>query len=311
MPFAQKTRSRLSYIQEVSYAVTPSGSFTQIPYTGSTLDVTKERLQSESIYSDRMVRTDRHGNESVSGDVTVELAAGNFDDLIAGLMMNDWDTSPAGPDEIKIGTDIKTFTFEDYLADIDQARLFTGCGVSSGSFTFAPNTMVNTTFGLVGSGSSISSSEKSVNPLTVNQPFDAYQGLLEIGNSAATLSGINCITSVELTINNGLEPAFVVGSTASQQLIYDDANVEGSITAYFEDESLYSRFINETETAMRVNVSDPGSLNTYTFFMPRVKFNGGSSAVSSENSRMLTIPFVALRDNIEESPIVIYRPDST
>jgi hypothetical protein len=308
MPFAQKTRSRLSYIPETDYGETPpAGNFTELPYTGSTLNLTKERLQSETIFSDRMVRTDRHGNKSVTGDITFELGAGNFDDMLEAVMMSTW----SGSDELKVGTLLRTFTFQDHLVDIDQARLFTGCGISGATFSFAPNTVINTTLNVVGSDSSVSEVERAVDPTTVNQPFDSYQGSLELGDVGGAFSGINCITSIELSINNGFEPAFVVGSDASQQLIYGDANIEGSITAYFEDLTLYNRFVTETEPALEIKVSDPGAANTYTFLLPRAKFNGAEAPVSGGNSRMLTIPFVGLRDTTEESPLVIYRPDSS
>ena len=43
MPFAQGARSGLSYIPEVTFGVTPpTGNMTTIPYTGNSLNLTKE-----------------------------------------------------------------------------------------------------------------------------------------------------------------------------------------------------------------------------------------------------------------------------
>jgi len=312
MAFAQGSRTRLSYIEEVTYATTPAGNFTEIPFNTHSFNVTKERVTSESIISDRMPRHDRHGNQQAGGELVVELLAGDFDPLLESLMFSTWDASPSSaPDELKVGTTLKSFTFEDYAADIDQARLFTGMAVSQATFSMAPNQMVNTTFEFIGSSGSISATEKTTDAASTNQPFDAYAGSLEIGDTGGALSAVNSITSLEITVNNSLNPTFVIGDDTTPQLEYGRAEVEGSLTAYFEDASLLNRFLNETETALSIDIQDPGASNTYTFFMPKVKFNGGEIPVENPQSRMITIPFVALYDSTEDSNLVIYRPDST
>lgn len=315
MAFSQTSRTRLSYIPEVTFGVTPVGNFQEIPITtGTNLNITKSRLQSQAIYSDRQPRHDRHGNIGASGQITCELSNQNYDDLLEGLMMSTWDASPvASPDELKVGTTIKTFTFEDYAADIDQARLFTGCGISSGSFRFSSDgegSMVETTFEVLGASGSISVLEKTVTSAPINQPFDSYNGSLEIGDTGGALSGINTITQIELNVNNNIEQAYVVGSPDAQQLLYGNCTVEGNITAYFEDTSLYNRFLNETETAFEVTVTAPGGTTPYSFFIPKAKFNGGDIPVQG-TARMITIPFVALYDATEGSLLTIKRPDST
>ena len=72
-----------------------------------------------------------------------------------------------------------------------------------------------------------------------------------------------------------------------------------------------NRFINETETALKVAVDDPTGANEYSFLFPRAKFNGASVPVANPQSRIITIPFVALYDSTEASNVVIYRPDTT
>jgi hypothetical protein len=312
MSFAQGSRTRLSYIPEVTFGVTPAGNFTEVPFVTHSLNILKERVTSESIISDRMPRHDRHGNTQSSGEVMVELLAGDYDAFLESLMFSTWDASPSSaPDQLKVGTTQKSFTIEDYAADIDQARLFTGMAVSQATFSMAPNQMVNTTFEFVGSSGTVSQTEKTTNAASTNQPFDAYAGSLEVGNTGGALSAVTSITSIELTVNNSLNPTFVIGSAVTPQLEYGRCEVEGTITAYFEDLSLYSRFLDETESAISVDIQDPGATNTYTFFLPKVKFNGGEMPVENPQSRMITIPFVALYDSTEDSNIVIYRPDSS
>lgn len=311
MAFAQGSRSRLSYIAESTYGATPAGNFQELPFTTHSLDLTKERVEGTDIQSDRMPRVDRHGNRTASGDIVADLRSGNYDAFLESAMFSTWDASPvASPDELKIGTTLKSFSIEDYMADIDQARLFTGMAVSQASFSIQPNQMVTTTFSMVGKGMSISGTEKTINAATVNAPFDAYSGAVEIGDQGGALSALTAVTSIEFNINNGLNPTFVVGSDETDQLEFGRAVVEGTITAYVEDATLINRFLNETETAFDVSVQDPSS-NEYKFFFPRVKINGASTPLQNPQSRIVTLPFVALYDTTEASNLVIYRPDSS
>jgi len=54
MAFSQGSRTRLSYIPEVTFAETPpTGNFTEIPFVSHSLNISKERVQSASIQSEK------------------------------------------------------------------------------------------------------------------------------------------------------------------------------------------------------------------------------------------------------------------
>ena len=88
------------------------------------------------------------------------------------------------------------------------------------------------------------------------------------------------------------------------------AMVEGSFTAYFEDEALINRFLSETETEIEVTVDDPTGVNDYEFLFPKAKINGADVSVDGPTSRVITIPFVALYDSTELTNFKITRPDT-
>ena len=119
------------------------------------------------------------------------------------------------------------------------------------------------------------------------------------------------MTSVDFTINNNLNPTFVIGESTTPQLEFGRCEVEGTITAYIEDATLLNRFLNETETAFDVSVNDPSGSNEYKFFFPKVKINSADTPVENPQSRLVTLSFVALYDDSlggQTSNIVIYRP---
>jgi hypothetical protein len=298
MAFAQGSRSSLSYIVESTFGTTPAGNFQNLPFTSHSLNMTKERVAGTDIQADRMSRVDRHGNRQVAGDITADLRDTDFDDFLEAAMLNTWSTNV-----LKVGTVPKYFSIEDYAADIDQARLFTGCSVNTLSVALAPNAMVTGTFGFVGKDMTISATEKTQDAATGAAPFDAYSGDLEIGGSVAAI-----VTAMDFTVTNGFAPTFVVGDDSAPSLEVGDAVVEGSISAYFEDASLLNRFIDETETSLKVTVGDnEGTPNTMEFFFPRCKINSADVGVDGPTSRVIALSFVALRDETEETNLRITR----
>lgn len=310
MAFAQGSRSTLSYITEATFGTTPSGNFQNLPFNTHSLNLTKDRVAGNEIQADRMVRVDRHGNTQVGGDIVVDLRDGDYDTFLEAAMLGTWDTSPSSaPDILKVGTTPKFFSVEDYAADIDQARLFTGMTVSSMAVSMAPNQMVTTTFGMVGSNMTISGTQKTQDASSSAQPFDAYSGDLAIGNVAASSSAA-IITAIDFTVNNSFSPTFVIGSASAPSLEYGMAEVEGTFTAYFEDAALINRFINETESELIITVNDPSAANEYEFMFPRIKVNSADVGVDGPLSRLITMSFVAIYDSTEGTNFKISRPET-
>lgn len=305
MPFSQGSRAGLSYVVESTFGTTPATpALIQLPYTNHSLNLTKERVTGNDIQPDRMPRVDRHGNRSVAGDIVADLRKGDYDTLLESAFFNSFSTNV-----LKVGTTPKFFSIEDAATDINQFRLFTGMAVSSLAVSIRPNQMVTGTFSMVGKDMTISgtSVDGTKTASSGNAPFDAYSGLMRIGNAGGALSTAAIITGIDFTINNALAPTFIVGSASTPQLEYGMATVEGTITAYFEDAALINRFINETETALEVAVDDPTGSSDYTFLFPRVKINGADVPVENPTSRIVTLPFVALYDTTEATNIKLTR----
>ena len=299
--FAQGSRSSLSYIVESTFGTTPAGNFTNLPFSTHSLNLTKDRVAGNDIQADRMPRVDRHGNRQSGGDIVADLRKGDYDVFLESAMLNTWTA-----DVLKVGTTAKYFSVEDYAADIDQARLFTGCTVSTMAISIAPNQMVTTTFGIIGKDMTISDGEKTQDAASGNAPFASYSGALAIGDVGnSTTSTI--VTGIDFTLNNSFAPTFVVGSDSAPCLEYGRAEVEGTITAYFEDAALVNRFLNETESELSVSVDDPAGTGLYTFLFPRVKINSADVGVDGPNSRIINMSFVALYDSTEDTNLKITR----
>ena len=301
MAFAQGSRSRLAYGVETTFG-TAASTYTNLPFNTHSLNLTKDRVAGNEIQPDRMPRVDRHGNRQTAGDIVVDLRDGDYDDLIESAMLSTFSTGT-----IKVGTTPKFLTIEDYAADIDQARLFTGCAVNTMAVSLAPNQMVTTTFGMVGKDMTVSATEKTVSAASGAAPFDSYSGDLAIGNVGAS-AAVAIVTGMDFTLTNSFAPTFVIGDSSAPSLEYGMAAIEGTLSAYFEDASLINRFLNETETELEVSVNDPTGTNAYTFLFPRVKINSADVGVDGPTSRVISLSFVALYDSVEGTNLTITRP---
>ena len=291
MAFAQGSRSSLSYIVESTFGTTPAGNFTNLPFSSHGLNLTKDRVAGTDIQADRMPRVDRHGNRQAAGDIVADLRDADYDAFLESAMLSTWSTNV-----LKVGTTPKFFSIEDYAADIDQARLFTGMTVSTMGISLAPNQMVTATYGMVGKDMTISATEKTQDAASGAAPFDAYSGSIGIGNVGGA-SSVAIITGLDFTLTNSFAPTFVVGSDSAPQLEVGRAEVEGTISAYFENAALINRFLNETETEIDVTVGD--GTNTMNFNFPRCKINSADVGVDGPTSRIISLSFVSLYDDTD------------
>lgn len=302
MTIANGAQHSLHFIAESSYGSTPSTpTWTPMPHTATTLNLSKDGIESEKLRGDRQIEDFRHGNKSVGGDISAELEYGAFDDVLQAVMCGTWTT-----DVLKSGTTRRSFTIERKFADLDTAEYHrhTGCEFNSMSMTVTPNAMVTTTFGVVGKDLSVSTSEVASSTYSAdvgNTPFDSFTGsITEGGSSIAT------VTSISINIENGLEPLFSVGSSTTNRPSIGKSRVTGNLTCYFESNTLYSKFLNETSSEIVLTLTDLDG-NSIQFDIPNVKYNTGQPDVSGEGSVTVSMDFVALYNSSDATQLAITR----
>jgi hypothetical protein len=260
-----------------------------LPFVTHSVDLTKTRVQSAEITPDRMPRVDRHGQRTVAGDIAVEMRPADYDFLLEAALFGAFATNV-----LNTGTTVKSFTLEDGALDIAQFRVFTGCMVNTMQISIAPNQMTTATFGIIGKNMTQSSTplDASLTAASANEPFDSFSGAISEGGS--TIAYVN---SIDFTLNNNLNPTFVLGSVATPQMEFGMSSLEGTMTVFYEDAALITKFLNETESSLSIVLDDRVAGLNYTLLMPRIKINGAAVPVAGPTSRLITIPFVALRDS--------------
>lgn len=311
---ANGSRHGLFAVKETTYGVTPTDPvFDTVRITGTTLGLTKEGLQSDEIRSDRQIADYRLGNNQVGGDINFELSYGSFDKFLqAVLLSGDWETGVpiVGAAQIKTGITRSSFTLVRHFADLDAASkpfyIYRGVEINTMSLSISPSAMVTGTFSVVGKSQTATTDLTALgtptfDAPTTTSPMDAFTGTLLEGSEE-----IAVITEITLTLENGIEPRFVVGSKDTIKPSVARANLTGQITAYFEDSRLVDKFLNETDSSIQFTLPDTDG-NELTFVIPRIKYTGGQPDVDGEGPITLSMPFQALYDAASENNFFIQR----
>lgn len=305
------SRHSMGLVPEANYGVTPANpAFAAIRHTGTSLGLSKETIQSEELRSDRQIADLRHGARQVGGDVEFELSYESFDTILEAVLMGTWavDTPAAGTDRLTAGVVRRSFTIERHFADLLAAdkpyHRYTGCEFNNLELSIKANAMVTGKVGVIGqdyntAGAAIAGSTYPA--ATTTTPLDSFTGTLTEGGVA-----IAVITEISLKLENGLDPRYVVGDKRTQRPSVKRSNVNGQITAYFENSTLLDKFVNETESAIEFQLVDLDG-NTYDFTLPRIKYTGGQPDVKGEGPITLSMPFQALLDSVTGTNVIVDR----
>ncbi len=292
MSFAQGSRTRLAVRAQADYLTQATGNYNELPFSTHSLNLAKQEIESNTTRSDREVADVRHGQRSVSGQIACELRYGDtaLELLMQSAMFNAWASN-----EITVGTARTFLSVEDGALDIGQYRMFTGLEVNRMAVSVRPNQMATCTFDVVGRDMTTggASGAGTVVAPTANAPMDSFSGSVY---DQIPMSGqeLNIVTGVDFQVDNGIQATSVVGDSRAPFQEYGRGRVTGTLTAYYRDNTWINRFLNEQEVPLLVQVADAAG-NDYLFYFPRVKYNGADVPLQNEQSRIMTLPFRALR----------------
>lgn len=188
-----------------------------------------------------------------------------------------------------------SFTVEEFYDDVDQSEVYTGNKVNTVSIALPSTGLVTCEFGFMGKDlAQTGTSQYFTSPTAQGTSgiFAAVNGVLVINGVPVAL-----LTNLNLNINRNMQNATVVGSNSVVEMFEGRIQVEGDLSAYFEDVALRDLFKDETEASIMValTTSNAKDADFMAFVMPRVKINSNTrddseGGITSQNS------FVALLD---------------
>lgn len=196
----------------------------------------------------------------------------------------------------------QSFTVETAFNDINQ--FFTHNGLRVGSFTMdvATGAIVKGTYTFEGKETARRSSNTTLlgaspyTPLssTTTEVMNATTNVGNIEKDGSELS--TALQSINLKGDATLRQQPAVGSKFARGIGTGRFNLTGTVTAYFENGTLYDDFINHDTTSLSFKFTDVDG-NTYKYTLPAVKFTSDAPAPSGIDQDVVeSLEFTAFRD---------------
>ncbi len=285
---ANAARHSLSYVPELTHGVTPENpSMRSLRHTSCALTLSRDSFTSEEKRADRQISDVRTGTDKIAGSIGFEPSWGEFDTLLEACLAGTWKD-----DELSCGVEERSFTFERGFTDIDQYIRYRGCFLNKLSLSIKPNAMITGTFDIIGLSGETAEEPLSASPepSQTGSQYDSYSGELKEGGET-----IAVVTGIDLSLDNGIQPQFVVFRRDAPFVSWGRANVTGTITAFFESAALIHKFLNESATSLEFTLSREGE-GSYTFILPRIRYTGADNPMDADGPISISMPFQAILD---------------
>lgn len=292
---ADGSRHSMAQVLETVYGELPATpAFKAIRHNTTTLATAINTIQSEELRDDRNQTDLRHGTRSVGGEIVSELSFGSLDDQLEALLCGTWNA-----DSLVNGVVRRSFSLFRDFKDVDSSDLpyftYVGCEYNTMTLSISTESIVTVNFGIVGANqlepSSTVPTGATFGEPSTTEPMDSFSGSIKEGGVESAV-----VTEIELSVENGIAPRYVVGSKKSIKQSIGKFKVSGTLTAYFEDATLIGKYLREEASSLEITVTDGLPDNQYTFLLPKIKFTGGQPDVGGEGPITLSMPFTASYD---------------
>ncbi|CDH43850.1 phage tail tube protein [Candidatus Contendibacter odensensis] len=210
--------------------------------------------------------------------------------------------------KLKVGSTLKTFTFERRFTDITQYQVFAGVAINQMSFNIKPDQIIGGSFDVIGMSSQPLSGTSLGSPTAAptGSPFDAFTANLYINGVAnAVVTDI----SFQLANNRSVNP--VVGSKFSPDVFEGTCQVTGTLMAYLQDAAVLNLFTNETECSLFAKFPDPNGTDYFVVQLPRIKLTSADSDPPQQGPITVSYKFQALVEPNSGTSIAFQRSTVT
>jgi len=302
----------IKYVPEVTYDTTPvdSTDWKYTRFTGESLSATADTTTSSEIRRDRSISDMPLVSITTGGSYDIEFSADTFDDFIEAALASTWatDTPAVGSQQLKLGTQEKSFSIEKAFEDTGDYILYSGMRVGTLSLSMAYGSILTGSIGFGGASAATGQTSAvgtgSVADATTTDVMNSTSdfGTLEVGGSATSI----CLSSLDINIDNNLRSIGCIGSATASDQKLGTASITGTVEMYLTSDSFayYEAALANDDSSIKFSVGD--GTDTYEFYLPKIKFGADSPQAGSLDSDVLvTLSFTALYDETEESSIVI------
>ena len=245
------------------------------------------------------------GNKNVSGPIVVPLDSDAMPYWLVA-MFGDPTTTGADPyvHEYKVASSMPSFTLEEAFEDIAASmyQRFVGCKIATLGMTFGGDGELIGNIGILGADMSHEAAAFDAAPTTVSlDRVNNFDAALTEGGGA-----LSNATEVSLNFDFGLDPnSFVIGGGGIRGDIPEGfVAVTGNLKTLFEDKSLLDKATGDTETSLKITVTD--SINSILEFeIEELLYSVNGVPVEGPQGLIVSLDFVGYyTDGSEASNIV-------
>lgn len=195
---------------------------------------------------------------------------------------------------LDLGTSLKTLTIERAFAGVGKYQPFRGCAIGRMALGIRPEAIVGGSFDILGmiaaAMASSSISGETPSPRLTTTPLAAFEGKVYEGGAVSAV-----VTGVDVDLNANRSLAAVIGSKYSPDVYQGRIEASGNLVAFFEDETMLNKFVNETESSIYIKLQDPADATVFlSLVIPRVKYTGGMIDPPQLGPVPIQMPFRAL-----------------
>lgn len=296
---ANASRHALAYVREETRGVTPANpAMKYLRHTSCALNLSRDAFTSAELRRDRQISDARTLMNKITGSIGIELSFGEFDELLEGCLAGSWEN-----DELTCGVEERSFTLERGFTDIGQYVRYRGCFLNKFSLSIKPNAMVTGSFELIGLSGETADAPLAADPAPslTHLQYDSFAG--ELRDNGELLA---VVTGIDLSLDNGINPQFVIFQRDAPFVSWGKSNVTGTMTAFFQSVDLIRKFLDETPVTLRFTLGAPGT-NQYIVTLPKIRYTGAENTMDADGPLSISMPFSAVLDPATGTNFIIRR----
>jgi hypothetical protein len=263
------------------------------------LEGSYDTIASATLLPGRNPEKDERGINSSAGDLTVEFAVSEHDDLLEALLCGDWvkntTLSDANADVHDLVPGVKQRSFyslKEYTQDPVKYQLFKNLQVNSLNMTLSVQSFIQLVFNFMGgnnpqlAGTSPVSLASKVAAMTTER-FITTKGFLKFDGVART----KC-SDASLVITNNMESVNALFQTEAIEKSLEKLDITGSVTEYLTDGELYNLAKEGASGVLEYSVNRGDAI--YTFIM-NISFD--NSTINKSGRLSAVLPFKTYGEN--------------
>jgi hypothetical protein len=272
-----------------------------VPFLNESLRMSRAFSSSNVIRSTRNPNKPTRGNQEVAGDIKVELnpwMGRLFKHTLGGYVRTGADSPYTHT--FKIGSLPVGLQVEKQFPDIVQYLRYNGCKVNSHDFDVKTEGPITGGFTLMGAKETAAVLPHDGAPTDFgHNPFDGFEAVINQNTTPLAV-----VTEITGKIENNLDGStFVIGGAGERYAVNaGKVKVSGKLTALFEDMTLYTLALNNTENSLQVVLTKGTGAGTagnekLTYNFDEVVFRPQAPVIAGDKGILVDLEFEAYYDN--------------